>query len=141
MGFISKSNSQYNCQSPIARKANGQMRFTINLIPVNIFMEVPRYSIPFIEEIYERAYSKKYISILKLKDAFWQFVLQPKYRQFFAFTVASREFRGHEFNSIVQGSNVFASLFQKGIDDIIRPLYNRGVHAYIDNIYIFNDTQ
>ena len=75
MGVISKSNSQYNCQPTIARKANGQMRFNINLILVNIFMEVPRYPIPFIEEIYGRAYGKKFLSILDLKDAFWQFVL------------------------------------------------------------------
>ena len=46
------------------------MRFTINLILVNIFMEVPRYLIPFIEEIFGRAQGKKYISILDLKDAF-----------------------------------------------------------------------
>ena len=75
MGVIMKSNSQYNCQPTIARKADEQMRFTINLISVNIFMEVPRYPIPFIEEVYGRACSKKFISILDLKDAFWQFIL------------------------------------------------------------------
>ena len=37
---------------------------------MNIFMEVPRYPIPFIEEIYGRAYGKKFISILDFKDAF-----------------------------------------------------------------------
>ena len=75
MGVKSKSNSQYNYQPIIARKANGQMKFTINLIPMNIFMEVPRYIITFIEEIYGGAYGKKFISILDLKVAFWQFVL------------------------------------------------------------------
>ena len=42
LDVISPSNSLYDSLPTVARKANGDLRFTINLIPVNEQMEMPR---------------------------------------------------------------------------------------------------
>lgn len=40
LGIISKSDSLYNVSPSIAQKPNGDLRFTLNLIPVNEQMEL-----------------------------------------------------------------------------------------------------
>ena len=85
----------------VARKANGEMRFTVNLIEVNEQMKTPRYPTKHKEYIFPKAKGAQVISVLDLKDGFWQVIL-PKYlRKYFAFSIPEGPFAGHyEFNVV-----------------------------------------
>lgn len=104
MGVVSKSDSPYNINPQIARKSNGDLRFTLNLIPVNELVVPIQYASTFIEDIHRRGKGKKFKSILDLKDAYWQIILPYAYRWYFAFSITHGPHKGHyEMNCLPQG--------------------------------------
>ena len=88
-----------------------------------------------------KAKGKKYMSILDLKDGYWQCVLPHHYRKYFAFSVAEGQNKGHyEFCGLVQGFKDSQSVFQRFMNEMIAELGDENIGAYVDDIYVFNDT-
>ena len=95
MGVIQRSDSLYNVSPCVATKPNGDYRFTLNLIPVNDQFELSALPCTLIEPVLHKAKGKKYKSILDLKDGYWQCVLPPVWRKYFAFSVIEGNEKGH----------------------------------------------
>ena len=71
LGVIERSDSPYNCALSIAKKSNGDLRLTVNMMPVNEQIVLTQYPATFMESVFRLGAQHAYITILDMSDAYW----------------------------------------------------------------------
>jgi len=89
-GILEPSNSAWSSPVVIVRKKNERHRFCINFQKVNEMTERNAYPLPHIGATLDKLCGAKYLSILDLKNGYWQVPLAPESRPITAFTVSGR---------------------------------------------------
>lgn len=90
LGVIEESRSAWSSPMTVVTKANGQTRLCLDARRVNSVTVKDAYPTPLINGILSRLNETKYISLIDLKDAFWQIELEESSREKTAFTIPGR---------------------------------------------------
>lgn len=135
--IIRESNSIY--ASPIVlTKKNGELRFCIDFRFLNKITERLNYPFPLIEDLFDCLRSKKWFTLLDLKDGFHHISMSEESIKYTAFITPLGHF---EFLKMTFGLKIAPPVFQKCINKIFEDLIRSGdVIIYLNDILIVSET-
>ena len=137
-GIIEPSESPW-CSCPvIVPKANGKYRFCIDYRKVNEVTKKIAYPLRNMDDILDKLRAARYISKLDLSQAYHQIPLERDSKEITAFAVAGRGL--FHFNRLPYGLTNAPAVFQKGMDQLIKPQWEPHVFVYLDDVIIVTTT-
>lgn len=89
LGVIKRSNSPYSSNVVLVRKANGELRLTLDLRNLNKRSIRDAFNIPRIDTTIDSLNGSRYFTRLDCKSAFWQVELEEDSKECTAFSVES----------------------------------------------------
>lgn len=142
-GVIRPSNSPYN--SPIwvvpkkGTNSDGtpKFRLVIDFKKVNEDTIPDRYPIPDTNIILSNLGKSKYFSSIDLESGFHQILMHPDDIEKTAFSINNGKY---EFLRMPFGLKNAPRIFQRAMDDILRPYVGKICHVYMDDIIVFSET-
>lgn len=143
-GIIRPSHSPYNSPIWVVPKAgfndNGtpKKRLVIDYQKLNSNTIFDRYPMPHINVILSNLGEAKYFSKLDLESGFHQILIRESGIEKTAFSVNGAKY---EFTRMPFGLKNAPSIFQRTIDDIIRPFMGKCAYVYMDDVIIFSKTK
>jgi len=132
--IIEPSCSPFAANCILVPKKNGKQRLIVNYIPLNRVAIRDQYPLPLLSDIMGCLSGKKVFSTLDATEGFHQIELDQKSREFTAFItpIGLYQYRRVPFGFINS-----PAIFQRAINEILRPgLFSKCV-AYVDDILIF----
>ena len=100
-------------------KANGKYRFCFDYRKVNQISKKIAYPLRNMDDILDKLRTARYISKLDLNQAYHQIPLELDTKEITAFAVAGRGL--FQFNRLPYGLTIAPAVFQKGMDQLIKP--------------------
>lgn len=143
-GIIRKSYSPYN--SPIwtvpkrgsDNNNKPKRRMVFDYSKLNMQTITDRYPIPDINVTLQNLGNAKFFSTIDLESGFYQINIKESDRQKTAFSINGAKY---EFVRMPFGLKNAPSIFQRCVDDILRPFIGKFVYVYIDDVLIFSNTE
>ena len=134
-GIIRESNSPYASPIVMVPKKGGELRFCIDYRELNKQTIKDKYPLPRIDETIESLYGATIFSTLDLFSGYWQIEIeqQDKFKTSFVC-----EFGQYEFNRMPFGLTNAPSTFQRLMNSLLRPLLNKSVLVYLDDIIVYS---
>jgi len=142
-GIIRESRSPYNNPLWVVDKKGTDEFGDKNYRLVNDFKKLnaktisDRYPIPDISVILSNLGKSEYFTTLDLKSGFHQISLKEEDREKTAFSINNGKF---EYCRLAFGLKNAPAIFQRAIDDVLRPLIGKVCHVYVDDVIIFSKT-
>ena len=118
-------------------KKDGGWRMCLDYRRLNKQMEPDAYPLPLLWHQVQAAAQHQWYVKLDLNWGFWGLPLAEESRQYTAFITHRGSF---EFTVLPFGIRNSPSEFQRVMDDILAPMYHKGVLCYIDDVIIYADT-
>lgn len=142
-GIIRPSKSPYNSPVWIVPKkldASGERKFrmVIDYRKLNSITVSDKYPLPEINEVLAQLGKSRYFTVLDLKSGFHQIPLKPTDIEKTAFSINNGKF---EFTRLPFGLKNAPAIFQRALDDILRPHIGVRCYVYIDDIIIFSPNE
>lgn len=142
-GIIQKSYSPYN--SPIwtvpKKGANDdntpKRRMVIDFSKLNSHTITDRYPMPDISMTLQNLGNAKIFSTIDLESGFHQILIKESDREKTAFSINGAKY---EFIRMPFGLKNAPSIFQRCVDDILRPYIGKFAYVYIDDVLIFSNS-
>lgn len=142
-GVIRKSFSPYN--SPIwtvPKKGTDndnkpKRRMVIDFQKLNAQTVTDRYPIPDINMTLQNLGKAKLFSTIDLESGFHQILIKESDREKTAFAINGAKY---EFVRMPFGLKNAPSIFQRCVDDILRPYIGKFAYVYIDDVLIYSNT-
>lgn len=140
MGVIEMADSPTPWASAVhlAKKKNGEFRFTIDLKHVKDLIVADAYKLPRTDDLLDALLGSRYFTTLDLKSGFWQFPIHPESRGLTAFH--GEDGKMYQFTRLVQGMKTSSAEFQRRIDLILTGLTYDVCLTYIDDVIIYTAT-
>lgn len=143
-GIIRKSHSPYN--SPIwtvpKKGTDGsgkpKRRMVIDFSKLNTHTIKDRYPIPDINLTLQNLGNAKVFSTIDLESGFHQVIIKESDREKTAFSLNGAKY---EFVRMPFGLKNAPSIFQRCVDDILRPYIAKFAYVYIDDVLIFSNSE
>lgn len=139
-GIIRPSQSPYNSPVWIVPKkghnpdGSEKKRLVIDYKKLNAKTIFDRYPIPDTNMILSNLGGATVFSTLDLESGFHQIMIKESDKEKTAFSINGAKY---EFNRMPFGLKNAPSIFQRAIDDILRPYIGKFAHVYIDDVLIF----
>ena len=111
-------------------------RFTVDYKLKNKGVVVAKHPIPNVQMVLVKAGGKKYYAKLDLKTGFWQLVVKESDRDKTAFITPHGTYR---YKRVPMGHIKSMFHMQREMEKVLRPVLNRGVWIYVDDIGIGAD--
>lgn len=143
-GIIRRSWSPYNAPIWIVAKkgtnedGTPKQRLVIDYKKLNDKTIFDRYPIPDINMILSNLGKSNYFSTIDLEAGYHQIKMKEEDKQKTAFAVNGAKY---EFNRMPFGLKNAPSIFQRALDDILRPYIGKFAHVYIDDVLVFSKTK
>lgn len=137
-GIITPINySRWAAPIVVVKKASGKLRICADYSTgLNDQLQDHCYPIPVIEDIYAAIGSRRYYSIIDVRDAYFQVEVEESCREYLTINTH----RGlYSFNRLPQGIKPAAQIFQQLMETIIGKMPQ--VFPYIDDIILASDDQ
>lgn len=135
--IIEPSYSPYASNPRLIPKKNGK-RLVVNYIPLNRILVPDNYSLPLITEIFDSLVGSKVYSTLDTTEGFHQVDLDKELRKYTALRTPTGLY---QYCRVAFGLSTAPFIFQRKINEVLRPgLFKRCV-AYVDDILVFGQTQ
>jgi hypothetical protein len=135
--YIEPSVSPYGAPILFVKKKDGTLRMCVDYRLLNKITIQNRYPLPNIRELLTQLHNAKIMSLGDLKEGFWQIGMNEKDIEKTAF----RTRYGHyQFKVMPFGLTNAPATFQTFMNDIFRPLLDKCVLVYIDDILIYSAT-
>jgi hypothetical protein len=133
------SQSEQAVQMLWAAKAGGEKRPCIDYRPINAWMVDNAFPIPVIKDLMTDIAGCTHISSLDLPKAYWSIrIADNRSKDLLSFYCNNALYRP----TVMQfGSKTAVAHFQRFITHTLRGLIGRGVHAYLDNIVVYANSQ
>lgn len=142
-GIITPSYSPYNSpiwvvpKKGINEDGTPKQRLVIDYRKLNLHTIFDRYPIPDISIILSNLGESKYFSKIDLESGFDQILFDEIDKEKTAFSVDGAKY---EFNRMPFGLKNAPSIFQRAIDDVLRPFIGKFAYVYMDDVIIFSKT-
>lgn len=136
-GIIEVSNSAFSSNCHLVPKKNGKQRLVINYKPINKVAIRDEYQIPMIGDIMGALVGQKIFTVLDATEGFHQVKLDEKSREFTAFQTPIGLF---QYKRVPFGFVNSPAIFQRAINEVLRPGLFKKCAAYVDDIIIFGRT-
>ena len=133
-GHIEESSSAWSSPIVVVPKKNGQKRICIDFRKVNNVTQKNAYPAPHINHILNQLKDAKVVSSLDLKKGFHQIPLSKDSKEITAFTVPGRGL--YQYRDMPFGITNAPGSFQQLMDTVLRPVKDKGVFIYIDDILV-----
>ncbi|KAG1136361.1 hypothetical protein G6F37_012077 [Rhizopus arrhizus] len=140
LGVISPSNSPWAAPVILVKKKNGDYRMVIDYRKLNAKTKKDSYPLPRIDDLLDTLGKAKIFSALDMRSGFHQVPLEEASKDFTAFTT---KYGTYHYNTLPMGLVNSPATFQRLIDLCFRPLINKCLVAYIDdlNVYSFSEQE
>ncbi|XP_066600551.1 uncharacterized protein [Prorops nasuta] len=136
---VPKTKNQFVSTYFLAPKANGKMRFILNLKNLNKFIPTEHFKMEDFRTATKLVFKDCFLGSIDLKDAYFLIPLHKSSRKYVCF-----EWRGnrYEWNCIPFGLNVAPWLYTKIMKPVVNFLRNKGLSSvvYLDDWLIFGNT-
>ena len=134
-GWIRPSSSSWGAPVLFAPKSDGGLRMCIDYRMLNLATVRNAFPLPNIQDALDGFAGASVFSTLDLAAGFHQIVLKEECRHLTAF----RTDQGlYEYNVMPMGLANAPAMFQKAMNDTLRPFMNRFVTVYMDDIIIYS---
>jgi len=137
LGVIEPSESPWSNRMTLVRKP-GKNRLCLDARKLNAVTVKDAYPLQNIESILSRVDDTVYISSVDLKHAFWQIELDPKSREYTAFTIPGRPL--YQFRMMPFGLCNAAQRLCRLMDRVIPQALRGKVFVYLDDLLIIFKT-
>lgn len=140
-GIIQRSYSPYNApiwtvpKKGTTNKPNRRMVFDFSKLNAQTIAD--RYPIPDINLTLQNLGNAKFFSTIDLESGYHQVNIKQSDRQKTAFSINGAKY---EFVRMPFGLKNAPSIFQRCVDDILRPYIGKFVYVYIDDVLIFSNS-
>ena len=134
-GWIRPSASSWGAPVLFAPKSDGGLRMCIDYRMLNLATVRNAFPLPNIQDALDGFAGASVFSTLDLAAGFHQIVLKEECRHLTAF----RTDQGlYEYNVMPMGLANAPAMFQKAMNDTLRPFMNKFVTVYMDDIIIYS---
>jgi len=137
-GMIEPSQSAWSSPIIVVRKRDGGFRFCIDFRRLNAVTEKDAYPLLHITVTLDKLRGARYLSILDLKNGYWQVPLAPDSRPVTAFTVLGKGLM--QFRTMPFGLHSAPATFQRLLDSVLSPELEPHVLVYLDDIIVASQT-
>ncbi|KAJ9512180.1 hypothetical protein QJQ45_012663 [Haematococcus lacustris] len=136
-GLIEPSGSPYGAPVLFVEKKDGSLRMCIDYRALNKLTVKDRYPLPRIDDLFDRLAGKKVFSSLDLQSGYHQIRITEADRPKTAFLTPMGQF---QFKVLCFGLTNAPATFQRVMNNVFRPLINKSVLVYIDDILVMSNT-
>lgn len=134
-GWIRPSSSSWGAPVLFAPKSDGGLRMCIDYRMLNAATVRNAHPLPHVQDALDGFAGAEVFSTLDLAAGFHQIVLREESRHLTAF----RTDQGlYEYNVMPMGLANAPAMFQKAMNDMLRPFMNKFVTVYMDDIIIYS---
>lgn len=135
LGVISPSNSPWAAPVILVKKKNGEYRMVIDYRKLNAVTKKDSYPLPRIDDLLDTLGKASIFSALDMRAGFHQVPLEEESKELTAFTT---KYGVYHYNTLPMGLVNSPATFQRLIDLCFRPLINKCLVAYIDDLNIYS---
>ncbi|KAG0974677.1 hypothetical protein G6F28_013156 [Rhizopus arrhizus] len=135
LGVIAPSNSPWAAPVILVKKKNGEYRMVIDYRKLNAVTKKDAYPLPRIDDLLDTLGKAKVFSALDMRAGFHQVPLEEDSKELTAFTT---KFGTYHYNTLPMGLVNSPATFQRLIDLCFRPLINKCLVAYIDDLNVYS---
>ncbi|KAJ9531304.1 hypothetical protein QJQ45_006755 [Haematococcus lacustris] len=136
-GLIEPSGSPYGAPVLFVEKKDGSLRMCIDYRALNKLTVKDRYPLPRIDDLFDKLAGKKVFSSLDLQSGYHQIRITEADRPKTAFLTPMGQF---QFKVLCFGLTNAPATFQRVMNNVFRPLINKSVLVYIDDILVMSNT-
>ncbi len=136
-GWIRPSVSPFGAPVLFAMKKDGGLRFCVDYRHLNNMTVKDQYTIPHAEDCLNQLSRGNVFSKIDLMDGYYQIPMDPKD----AYKTAMRTRYGNfEWLVMPMGLTSAPATFQRLMNEVLRPLLDKCVVVYLDDILIYSET-
>lgn len=136
LGIITPSNSPWAAPVILVKKKNGEYRMVIDYRKLNAVTKKDSYPLPRIDDLLDTLGKAKIFSALDMRAGFHQVPLEEGSKELTAFTT---KYGTYHYNMLPMGLVNSPATFQRLIDLCFRPLINKCLVAYIDDLNVYSN--
>lgn len=134
-GWIRPSvNSPYGAPCLFARKPDGSLRLVISYKKLNAMTIPSRFPLPRIDDLLDQLHGATCATVIDLASGYHQLRVHPDDVPKLAFKSRYGQF---EWLVMPMGTTSSPSYFSRFMSDLLRPLLDKGVLVYLDDILIY----
>ncbi|KAJ9529817.1 hypothetical protein QJQ45_022213 [Haematococcus lacustris] len=136
-GLIEPSSSPFGAPVLFVEKKDGSLRMCIDYRALNKLTVKDRYPLPRIDDLFDKLAGKKVFSSLDLQSGYHQIRITEADRPKTAFLTPMGQF---QFKVLCFGLTNAPATFQRAMNNVFRPLINKSVLVYIDDILVMSNS-
>ncbi|KAJ9521258.1 hypothetical protein QJQ45_022966 [Haematococcus lacustris] len=136
-GLIEPSSSPYGAPILFVQRKDGSLRMCIDYRALNKLTVRDRYPLPRIDELFDKLAGKKVFSSLDLQASYHQIRITEEDVPKTAFLTPVGQF---QFKVLCFGLTNAPATFQRVMNTVFKPLINKSVLVYIDDILVMSNT-
>ncbi|KAJ9508757.1 hypothetical protein QJQ45_028059 [Haematococcus lacustris] len=136
-GLIEPSSSPYGAPILFVQKKDGSLRMCIDYRALNKLTVRDRYPLPRIDELFDKLAGKKVFSSLDLQAGYHQIRITEEDVPKTAFLTPVGQF---QFKVLCFGLTNAPATFQRVMNTVFKPLINKSVLVYIDDILVMSNS-